>query len=138
MVQCVAKPGVTVVIDPGIKVSPFGNDGSIRCYYLEPVKPRVIVRGPMRDVSRNVIVSHDRFCAFVESDLDWALPLGFCHIEQAPFEHGDKAKLSQFCDIEQNLVCVEPATLFMDQFCPMVEVVFKPVLTIGYLNGVLP
>lgn len=138
MVQCLTKPGVTVVIDPGVKMSEFGNDCSIRGYYLEYVDPRVIVRGPLRDVSRKVIVSHDKFCSFEESDLDWALPLGFCHIEHAPFEHGDKAKLSQFCDREQNLVCVEPATLFMDQFCPMVEVVFKPVLTIGYLNGVSP
>lgn len=99
------KHGLKVEIRMPDYGSMFAVGSSVHLGRRSP--PTIVVSGDIEHLSMPVIVSNDRFVTYEESDLDWAIPLGFCRIDRVPYAFGDRANLSMFCNgMHGDIVCV--------------------------------
>ena len=96
----------SVTVDPGIPCIATNQAGGYCVLDSPPMT--VTVRGDWDQIGKRVIRSGDRYIQYEESDLFWALPLGFCRVERDPFEQGDQSRLSAFGQFpyDADLVCI--------------------------------
>lgn len=94
-----ARPGFRVTLDPG-EVYEYAG---VWC----KTRPAVTVHGEYSLLSRQEIISFDRFVQYEQSDLDWALPLGMCRVSRVPYRVGDSACIEMFCTgLFGALICI--------------------------------